>query len=52
MGRGSESVENGQWKTPRVNIDYHIEIERNYYSVPYSLVHEEVEARFTPSVVE
>lgn len=44
----SGRFEMGQWKTPRVNIDYHIEIERNYYSVPYSLVHEEVEARFTP----
>ncbi|MGH8533029.1 MAG: Mu transposase domain-containing protein [Gammaproteobacteria bacterium] len=48
----SGRFEMGQWKTPRVNIDYHIEIERNYYSVPYSLVHEEVEARFTPAVVE
>lgn len=48
----SARFELGQWKTCRVNIDYHIEIERNYYSVPYSLVHEEVEARFTPSVVE
>lgn len=42
----------GQWKSARVNIDYHIEIERNYYSVPYALVYEEVEARFTSSVVE
>lgn len=48
----SACFEMGQWKTCRVNIDYHIEIERNYYSVPYSLVHEEVEARFTASIVE
>ncbi|MGH8471286.1 MAG: IS21 family transposase [Gammaproteobacteria bacterium] len=48
----SVRFEMGQWKTSRVNIDYHIEIERNYYSVPYSLVHEEVEARFTASIVE
>ncbi|MGH8567472.1 MAG: Mu transposase domain-containing protein [Gammaproteobacteria bacterium] len=48
----SGRFEMGQWKTPRVNIDYPIEIERNDYSVPYSLVHEEVEARFTPAVVE
>jgi transposase len=48
----SERFEMGQWKTCGVNIDYHIEIERNYYSVPYPLVHEEVEARFTPAVVE
>jgi transposase len=30
----------GQWKTARVNIDYHIEVERHYYSVPYALVHQ------------
>jgi hypothetical protein len=29
-----------QWKKARVNIDYHIEIERHYYSVPYQLVHQ------------
>lgn len=48
----SERFEMGQWKSCGVNIDYHIEIERNYYSVPSPLVREEVEARFTPAVVE
>ena len=42
----------GQWKTARVNIDYHIEIERHFYSVPYALVHQEVEARLTAETVE
>ena len=41
-----------QWKLCRVNIDYHIEVERHPYSVPYQLVHEQVEARYTASVVE
>jgi len=41
-----------QWKLYRVNIDYHIEVERHPYSVPYQLVHEQVEARYTASVVE
>jgi transposase len=41
-----------EWKTARVNIDYHVEVERHYYSVPHSLVHELVEARFTTSTVE
>ncbi len=44
--------EQAQWKTCRVNIDYHIEVERHLYSVPYQLVHEEVEARYTRSAVE
>ena len=26
------------WKPCRVNIDYHVDVERNFYSVPYSLV--------------
>src|SRR5205823_14558237 len=31
-----------EWKKVRVNIDYHIEIERHYYSVPYTLLHREL----------
>lgn len=42
----------GSWKRARVNIDYHIEIERHYYSVPHALVREEVEARITGATVE
>ena len=33
------------WKLCRVNIDYHIEVERHVYSVPYQLVREQVEVR-------
>lgn len=40
------------WKKARVNIDYHIELERHYYSVPYQLVKHEVEARLTEHTVE
>lgn len=40
------------WKKARVNIDYHIELERHYYSVPYQLVKLEVEARSTDRTVE
>jgi len=41
-----------EWKDCRVNIDYHIEIGRRYYSVPHPLVGEQVEARYTTSIVE
>lgn len=41
-----------EWKGCRVNIDYHVEIAHNFYSVPYQLVHERVEARFTAATVE
>jgi transposase len=40
------------WKKARVNIDYHIEVERHYYSVPYQLVKAEIEARVTAQTVE
>lgn len=40
------------WKKARVNIDYHIEVERHYYSVPYQLVKTEVEARVSAQTVE
>jgi transposase len=41
-----------EWKTARVNIDYHIEVDRHYYSVPYQLIHEKVEVRLTGTTVE
>ncbi len=41
-----------QWKRARVNIDYHLELERNFYSVPYQLAREEVDVRYTAGTVE
>ena len=40
------------WKLRGVNIDYHIEVERHVYSVPYQLVREQVEVRYTTHTVE
>jgi transposase len=40
------------WKKARVNIDYHIELEGHYYSVPYQLVKEQVDVRITSATVE
>jgi transposase len=47
-----ERYETAVWGKTRVNIDYHVEAEGNLYSVPYTLIHEEVETRATASVVE
>ena len=41
-----------EWKPCRVNIDYHVEVAHNYYSVPYQLVHAQVETRATAGTVE
>ena len=40
------------WKTAKVNIDYHIEVERHFYSVPHQLTGEQVDVRLGPQVVE
>jgi transposase len=44
--------EYAEWRRARVNIDYHVALDGHLYSVPYRLVHEEVEARMTSDVVE
>lgn len=41
-----------QFKTLRVPRDYHIFIEQHYYSVPYTLVGEEVICRYTATTIE
>jgi len=40
------------WPTARVNIDYHLEVDRHYYSVPYRYVGELCDVRLTASTVE
>jgi transposase len=43
----------GAWTiNARVNIDYHIDVHGHYYSVPYQLLHELVDARRTATTVE
>jgi transposase len=42
----------GEWKTARVNIDYHVEYDRHWYSAPYSLTQQAVEIRATATTVE
>lgn len=41
-----------EWKHARVNQDYHVEVAGFYYSVPHTLIREEVEARLTVNAVE
>ncbi len=40
------------WKTATVNIDYHIEVDHHYYSVPYQLAREQVDVRLSATTVE
>ena len=41
-----------QWKKVRVHVDYHVELERHYYSVPHTLVGRQLDARYTERTVE
>ncbi len=40
------------WKKARVNIDYHVAFEKHFYSVPHTLIHQEVEIKATERMVE
>jgi transposase len=44
--------EYADWKLCRVNLDYHVEIEKHFYSVPFRLLREQVDARVTAKAVE
>ncbi len=46
------AFEPASFKRAKVHIDYHIDIDGHYYSVPHSLVGKTVEARITDTVVE
>ena len=40
------------WEKHKVGVNYHIEFDKNFYSVPYTLIHQELEMRGTSTVVE
>lgn len=44
--------EYGKWRRARVNIDYHIQVRRHFYSIPYQLARKEVEVRLTATTLE
>lgn len=48
----AERFEPSEWKRATVNVDYHVALAEHFYSVPYTLVREEVEARLTSTTIE
>ena len=44
--------EHALWKFVRANIDYHVELDGHYYSVPFTLRQERLELRHTATTVE
>jgi transposase len=41
-----------QWKQAKVHVDYHVEVEGHYYSVPHTLVGRKLDLRYTVTTVE
>ena len=44
--------EYAEWMKSRVGLDYHVEVEGRFYSVPHSLTRKQVDVRLTARVVE
>jgi transposase len=41
-----------EWKRVRAAFDYHVDVDRHYYSIPHALVGQELWARFSAATVE
>ncbi len=41
-----------EWKKARVHIDYHVQVQKHYYSVPYPLVKQELDVRLAANTIE
>ena len=48
----AEPFEYAAWKEVKAGLDYHVEIEKHFYSVPSTLVREKLWARITARTVE
>jgi len=48
----AEPYELALWRKARVHVDYHVAVERHFYSVPFQLIGQEVEVRLTQASVE
>ncbi|MDD4986821.1 MAG: IS21 family transposase [Dehalococcoidales bacterium] len=44
--------EYAEWYKAKVQLNYHIEVDHHYYSVPYRLLHERLDIRLTATTLE
>ncbi len=47
-----ESYEISTWSTATVAYNYHIQVDKRYYSVPYEYIHQKVDVRITDRMIE
>jgi len=48
----NQPYEFAQFSKARVHVDYHIEVDKHYYSVPYTLIKQVIDVRLTLNTVE
>src|SRR4051794_16153321 len=48
----AEPYEYAEWRVRRVGLDYHVDIDEHYYSVPHRLIREQLDARITERTIE
>jgi len=48
----ADTYEYAEWRKARVGIDYHVEVDRHFYSVPAALVKRQLEVRLTAKTIE
>lgn len=48
----AQAYEYAEWQPKRVGLDYHIEVEGHFYSVPHALLRQAVEVRLTAKLIE
>src|SRR5229473_1188362 len=48
----AEPYEYAEWRARRVGLDYHVDIEGHYYSVPHRSIREQLDARITAHTIE
>src|SRR6516165_2956606 len=48
----AEPYQYAEWRMRRVGLDYHVDIDGHYYSVPHRLIREQLDARITERTIE
>ena len=46
------AFELAEWSKAKVNIDYHVAVEKHLYSAPHQLIHQQLDVRLTDHTVE
>ena len=48
----TQAYEYAEWRKARVSLDYHVEVDKHYYSVPHSLLRQQLDVRLTEKTIE